>query len=43
MIKKNREKTVEELGEASKVPLEHIFNNHDNFSAKLCFKIRAPD
>ena len=30
MIKKNREKTIEKLSEASKIPLEHIFNSHDN-------------
>ena len=32
-IKKNREKTIEDLSEASKVPLEHMFNSHDNCSA----------
>ena len=33
MIKNNRENTIEDLSEASKVPLEHTFNNHDNCSA----------
>ena len=33
MIKKNREKTIEDLSEASKIPLEHMFNSHDNCSA----------
>ena len=33
----------EELSEASKVPLEHIFNNHDNCNAKLCFKKRSSE
>ena len=28
MIKNNREKTIEELSEASKIPLEHMFNSH---------------
>ena len=32
-IKKNREKIMEELSEASKVTLEHMFNSHDNCSA----------
>ena len=32
-IKNNREKTIEELSEACQVPLEHMFNNHDNCSA----------
>ena len=32
-IKKKREKIMEELSEASKVTLEHMFNSHDNCSA----------
>ena len=43
MIKNNREKTIEELGEASKVPLEHMFNSHENCSAEWCFKKRASE
>ena len=41
MIKKNREKTIEEVSEASKFPLEHMFNSYDNCSAEWCFKTRA--
>ena len=41
MTKNIREKTIEDLSEASKVPLEHIFNSYENFSAKWCFKTRA--
>ena len=33
MIKKNREKTIEYLSEASKVPLEHMFNCHCSSSS----------
>ena len=33
MIKKNRHKSLEELQHASKVTLEHMFNNHDKCSA----------
>ena len=40
-IKKNRKKTIEELSEASKAPLKHMFNSHDNCSAEWCFKTRA--
>ena len=40
-IKNNRKKTIEEFSEASKVPLEHMFNNRDNFSADWLFKTRA--
>ena len=29
------------MSEASKVPLEHMFNNHDNCSAEWYFKTRA--
>ena len=43
MIKKNREKTIEELSEASKVSLEHMFNSNANYSAEWCFKTRAPE
>ena len=43
MIKKNREKTIEELSEASKFPLEHMFNSHANCSAEWCFKTRASE
>ena len=32
MMKKNMGKTIEELSEAIKVPLEHMFNSHANFS-----------
>ena len=35
--------TIEELSEASKVPLEHMFNSHDNCSSEWCFKTRAPE
>ena len=41
MIKKNREKEIEELSEASKIPLGHMFNGHDNCSLEWCFKTRA--
>ena len=40
--KNNREK-IEELSEASKVPLEHVFNNNNNFSAEWFFKTRASE
>ena len=43
MIKKNREKTIEELSEASKIPLEHMFNIHNNCSSEWCFKTRASE
>ena len=43
MIKNNREKTIEELSESSKVPLENMFNSHDNCSAEWCFKTRASE
>ena len=32
-IKNNRDKKIEELSEASKAPLEHMVNSHDNCSA----------
>ena len=41
MIKKNREKTIEKLSEARKLPLEHKFNSHENCIAYWCFKTRA--
>ena len=37
MIKKSGKK-IEKLSEASKVPLEHMFNSHDNCIAEWCFK-----
>ena len=43
MIKKNRGETIEELSEASEVPLKHMFNSHGNCSAEWCFKTRAPE
>ena len=43
MIKKNREKTIEKLSEASKVPLEHMFNSHANCSAEWYFKTRSSE
>ena len=42
MIKKNRRK-IEELSEAIKVPLEHMFNSHDNCISEWCFKTRASE
>ena len=41
--KKEKEKTIEELSEESKVPLEHVFNNHENCSAEWCLKTIAPE
>ena len=41
--KNNREKTIEDFSEASKVPPEHVFNSYDNFSAEWCFNTRAPE
>ena len=43
MIKKNREKTIEELSEASKVPLKHMFNSHANYSEEWCFNKRSSE
>ena len=40
MIKNNGGKTIEELSEAGKVPLEHMFNSHENCSAEWCFNTR---
>ena len=31
------------MSEAIKVPLEHMFNSHDNCSSEWCFKTRAPE
>ena len=39
--KQNRGKTIEELSEASKVPIEQKFNIHENCSEKWWFKTRA--
>ena len=41
IIKRNMEKTIDELSASSKVPLEHMFNCHGNFSPEWCFKARA--
>ena len=38
MIKKSRGKVIEELSEASKVSIEHMFNSRVNYSAEWCFK-----
>ena len=43
MINNDREKTIEELSEASEVPLEHIFNSHENWSVEWCFNTRSPE
>ena len=40
--KNNRGETIEDFSKASKVTLEHIFNNHDNFSAEWYFNTREP-
>ena len=32
MIKKNRDKSLDELQEARKITLEHMSNNHEHFS-----------
>ena len=42
-IKNNRKKTVEDLSEEGKAPLEHMSNNHDNCSAECCFKTKASE
>ena len=36
-------KKIEYLSEASKVPLEHMFNSHGNCSTWWCFKTRASE
>ena len=43
MINNNREKTIEEFSESSKIPLEHMFNSHENCSSEWCFKTRASE
>ena len=43
MIKNNREEKIEEFSEASKVPLEHMFNSHNNCIAGWLFKTRASE
>ena len=40
MINNSRNKNLKELWQASKVLLEHMFNNHDNCGSELCFKTR---
>ena len=41
--KNNRGKTIEYLSEASKIPLEHMFNSYYDCSAEWCFTIRASE
>ena len=41
--KNQQGKKIEELSEANKVPLEHMFNGRDNCSAEWCFNTRAPE
>ena len=41
--KKEQVKTIQELIEAGKVPLEHMFNSHDNCIAEWYFKTRASE
>ena len=43
MIQKNRNKILEELRQASKVPLVHMFINHVKCSAEWCFNTRASE
>ena len=43
MTKNNREKTIEELSEASKITPEHMFNSHANSIAEWRFKTRASE
>ena len=43
MIKKNRDKIIEYLSKASKVPVEHMCNKHEDFSAEWYFKTRASE
>ena len=40
--KKEQEK-IEDFSEASKVPLEHMFNSHDNYSVDRCLNTRASE
>ena len=42
-IKKNRNKSLYELQQASKVPLKYMFKNHGNCSAEWCFNKRGPE
>ena len=37
MINNNRNKSLDELRHASKVPFKHMFNSHDNCSVEWCF------
>ena len=41
MVNKNRNNNLEDLLESSKVPHEHIFNNHDRLSEYWCFNTRS--
>ena len=41
--KKEWGKKIEELSEASKVPLEHMFNSHTNCSVEWCSKTRSSE
>ena len=41
--KKEWGKIIEELNEASRFPLEHMFNNDENFSVEWYFKTRASE
>ena len=41
--KEEQGKTIEELSEASKIPLEQMFNSHDNCSSEWCFNTRASE
>ena len=41
VIKKNRKQNLEELRQASRVPLEHMFNHHDNCRVEWCLNTRA--
>ena len=36
-------KKIEELSEASKAPLENMFNSHDNYIVEWCFKTRSSE
>ena len=41
--KNNRRKKIEELSEASKVPIEQMFNNHENCIEEWCFNTRESE
>ena len=43
MIKNNRGGEIEELIEAIKVPIKHMFYSHASCSADWCFKTRASE